>query len=72
MVIHSLLPLSMETMHDPKEPVILIALRIMRHAMHVVSFGDHVPYLRVLQPQKGCAGHCLRVGRGGKFDLLRV
>jgi hypothetical protein len=22
--------------------------------------------------QKGCAGHCLLVGRGGKFDLLRV
>jgi len=22
--------------------------------------------------QRGCAGHCLLVGRGGKFDLLRV
>jgi len=33
MVIRSLLPISMETMHDPKGPVILIALRIMRHAM---------------------------------------
>ena len=33
MVIRSLLPISMETMHDPKEPVFLIALRIMRHAM---------------------------------------
>ena len=32
-VIRSLLPISMETMHDPKGPVILIALRIMRHAM---------------------------------------
>jgi len=31
MVIRSLLPISMETMHDPKEPVFLIALRIMRH-----------------------------------------
>ena len=32
MVIRSLLPISLETMHDPKEPVLLIALRIMRHA----------------------------------------
>jgi hypothetical protein len=32
MVIRSLLPVSMETMHDPKEPVFLIALKIMRHA----------------------------------------
>ena len=30
MVIRSLLPISMETMHDPKEPVFLIALRIMQ------------------------------------------
>jgi hypothetical protein len=37
MVIRSLLPISMETMHDPKEPVILIALRIMRHAMLCLS-----------------------------------
>jgi len=34
MVIRLLLPpISMETMHDSKEPVILIALRIMWHAM---------------------------------------
>ena len=26
MAIHSLLPISLETMHDPKEPVLLIAL----------------------------------------------
>jgi hypothetical protein len=32
MVIRSLLPISMETMHDPKEPILLIALKIMRHA----------------------------------------
>ena len=30
MVIRSLLPISLETMHDPKEPVLLIALKIMR------------------------------------------
>ena len=33
MVICSLLPISLETMHDPKEPVFQIALKIMRHAM---------------------------------------
>ena len=32
MVIRSLLPISMETTHEPKEPVLLIALKIMRHA----------------------------------------
>ena len=31
MVIRSLLPISMETTHIPKEPVLLIALKIMRH-----------------------------------------
>jgi hypothetical protein len=31
-VVHSLLPMSLETMHEPKEPVLLIALKIMRHA----------------------------------------
>jgi len=33
MVILSLLPISMKTMHDPKGPVFLIALRIMWHAI---------------------------------------
>jgi len=33
MVIHLLLPISLETMHDPKESVLLIAFKIMRHAM---------------------------------------
>jgi len=32
MVNRSLLPISLETMHDPNEPVLLIALKIMRHA----------------------------------------
>ena len=32
MVIRLLLPISMETTHNPKEPVLLIALKIMRHA----------------------------------------
>jgi len=35
--IRSLLPISLETMHDPKEPVLLIALKIMRHAKQVAS-----------------------------------
>ena len=37
MVIRSLLPISMETTHDPKEPVLLIALKIMRHAKFCLS-----------------------------------
>jgi hypothetical protein len=32
MVIRSLLPITLEIMHDPKKPVLLIALHIMRHA----------------------------------------
>ena len=37
MVIRSLLPFSMETTHDPKEPVLLIALTIMQHAKLCLS-----------------------------------
>jgi len=37
MVIRLLLPISLETMHDPKEPVLLIALKIMRHAKLCLS-----------------------------------
>jgi len=37
MVIRSLLPISLETMHDPKEPVLLIALKIKRHAKLCLS-----------------------------------
>ena len=33
----SLLPISLETMHDPKEPVLLVALKIMRHAKLCLS-----------------------------------
>jgi len=32
MAIRSLLPISMETTHDHKEPVLLLALKIVRHA----------------------------------------
>ena len=37
MVIRSLLPISMEATHDTKEPVFLIALKIMRHAKLCLS-----------------------------------
>jgi len=70
MAIRSLLPISLETMHDPEEPVLLIALKIMRHAklcLLVIMF-----LIACVGSQRGCAGHCLLVGRGGKFDLLRV
>jgi len=30
MIIRSLLPISLEAMHDPKVPILLIALKIMR------------------------------------------
>ena len=72
MVICSFLPISRETMHDPKEPVFSDSLKD-HAACYVVSFGDHVPYLRMLAPRKDVQGTVyLCVGRGGKFDLLRV
>ena len=52
MVIRSLLPISMETMHDPKEPILLIALKIMRHAKLCLL----VIMLRVLAPRKDVQG----------------
>ena len=70
MIIRSLLPLSLETMHDPKEPVLLIAFKIMRHAKLCLSVI--MLLFTCVATLKGCAGHCLHVGRGGKFDLLRV
>ena len=56
MVIHPLLPITLETTHDPKEPVLLIALRIMRHAMLCISVIMLLPYLRVLAPRKDVQG----------------
>jgi hypothetical protein len=70
MVIRSLLPISLETMHGLKEPVLLTALKIMRHAKLCLSMIMFL--ICVCWHQKECAGHCLLVGRGGKFDLLRV
>jgi len=37
MIIRSLLPISMETMHETKEPVLLTAFTIMRHAKLCLS-----------------------------------
>ena len=37
MVIRSLLPISMETTHETKEPVLLTAFTIMRHAKLCLS-----------------------------------
>jgi hypothetical protein len=68
MAIRSLLPISMETMHDPKEPVLLIAFK--RHAklcLLVIMFLICVCW----HPERMCRA-LSTVGRGGKFDLLRV
>ena len=66
--IHSI---SMAITRDPKEPVLLIAIKIMRHAklcLLVIMFLICVCW----HPER-CARYCLLVGRGGKFDfLLRV
>ena len=51
MVICSLLPISMEKTHDPKEPACFADSLKDHAACYVVSFGDHVPYLRVLAPR---------------------
>ena len=55
MVIRLLLPIPLETIHDPKEPVLLIALTIMRHAKLCLSV-IMCPYLRVLAPKKEVQG----------------
>ena len=70
MVIRSLLPISLETMHDPKEPVLLIALKIMRHAklcLSVIMFLICVCWH--LERMSRALSTC---GQEGKFDLLRV
>ena len=55
MVIRLLLPISMETTHDNKEPGFSDSLKD-HAACYVVSFGDHVPYLCVLAPRKEMQG----------------
>ena len=53
MVIRPLLPISLETMHDPKEPVLLIALKIMWHAklcLLVITFINCVCW----HPERMC------------------
>ena len=70
MVFRSLLPISIETMHDPNEPVFLIALRIMQHAMLCLSV---IMFLICVcwHPERMCRA-LSTCGRGGKSDLLRV
>ena len=85
MVIRSLLPISMETTQDPKEPVLLIALKIMRHAKLCLSVIISLICVR-WHPERMCRALSTcgqrgqvrlveslnNTGRGGKFDLLRV
>ena len=56
MVIRSLLPMSLETTHDHKEPVLLIALRIMRHAKLCLSVIMFLICVYVLAPRKDVQG----------------
>ena len=46
-VIRSLLPISMDTMHDPKEPVLLTALKIM---MKKEKRKEKTPLVVMTQP----------------------
>ena len=63
-----LLPVSMQTKQDHREPILLMALKIMLPACSIVSLSDHISYLCVLASRKkeGYARHCLVEGRGGK------
>jgi len=56
----------MQKKQDPREPVLLMALKIMLHAklcLLMIRFA-------CVGIQKGYAGHCLVEGRGGKLGLL--
>ena len=71
MVVRSLLPMSLETMHDPKKPALLTAFKIMRHAklcLLVIMFLICVCW----HPERMCRALSTCEQRGGKFDLLRV
>ena len=56
----------MQTKQDPREPFLLMALKIMLHAKLCLSVI--ILYLRVLASRKDM--HCLDEGRGGKSCLL--
>jgi len=63
MAIRSLLPISMKTTHDPKEPVLLIALKIMRYAklcLSVIMFLICVCW----HPERMCRALSTRGQRG--------
>ena len=59
----SLLPIFMQTKLDPREPVLLMALKIMLHAKLYFLFA-------CVGIQTRYAGHCLVEGRGSKLGLL--
>ena len=64
MAIRPLLPISLETMHDPKEPFLLIALKIMRHAMLCLSVIMFLICVR-WHPERMC-GALFTCGQGGQ------
>jgi len=59
------LPTSMQTKQDPKEPVLLMALKIMLYAKLCLSVVIFL--IMCVAIQKGYAGHYQVEGRGGKF-----
>ena len=52
----------MQTKQDPRDPVFLMALKIMLHAK--LSFSDHISYLRVLASRKNMHGTVLLTAEG--------
>jgi len=58
MVIRLLLPVSLETRHDPKEPVLLIALKIMRLPVTAHPFTSaSYPFVPFGIPYTATGGH---------------
>ena len=58
----------MQTMQDPREPVLLMAPKIMLHAKLCLSVIIFL--FACVGIQRGYAGHCLVKGKGGKLGLL--
>jgi len=53
-----------------REPVLLMALKIMLHAKLCLSVIKHL--IGCVGIRKGCARHCLVEGRGGKLGQVRL
>jgi len=60
----------MQTKQDPREPVLLMALKIILHAKLCLSVIIFL--FACVGIQKRIAGHFLVEGRGGKLGLLSV